>query len=154
MYALFGFALGAAVSALLRRTIGSIGLTLGLFVAVRFAIGGLWRLTFLPPLTSFTGLDFHQSDLPGGNSAVVNGPYPVDAAGHQVTIPLACYTRGSGVLNVACARAHGAVGNYLEYQPESRLSTFHLIEFGLFAVLTAALVAFVVLRVRANRAVT
>ncbi|HEY4453655.1 MAG TPA: hypothetical protein VGN81_05020 [Pseudonocardiaceae bacterium] len=52
------------------------------------------------------------------------------------------------MVNVACAKANGAVATYVDYQPASRLLPFHLIEFGIFAVLTAALLTVVLVSLR------
>ena len=149
MYALFGFVLGAAVSTLVRRTVLSIGLTAVLFAGARFAVAA-WRPVFLPPLRLAvppTGLFY--GPIPGGLQ--LDFGQTVDAAGHPMAMPMQCYNTTTYTWDVACARAHGAVATNVTYQPASRLLPFHLIEFGIFAVLTAALVTFAVLRLRANR---
>jgi hypothetical protein len=48
-YALFGFLLGVAVSAFVRRTVPAMGVTAALFVAVRLVVYEL-RFTYLPPV--------------------------------------------------------------------------------------------------------
>ena len=152
IYALFGFALGVAVSALVRRTVLSMGLTAVLFAGVRVAVFQ-WRPTFLRPLVKVLpprGMAYTQDAGPG--ALQFGFGQAVDASGQPVAVPFECYDPNSGTWSASCARAHGAVATYVDYQPASRLLVFHLIEFGIFAVLTAALIAFTVYRLRANRA--
>ena len=152
IYALFGFALGLAASAVLRRTVPAMAATLVLFTVARFAIG-LWRPTFLTPLRYVTAPAVDSIGAPGVNSLVIGESYTVDAAGTRLNVPQSCFNADTGVTNVACARSHGVVATYVDYQPASRLLTFHLIEFGIFAVLTAALITITVLWVRKNRVI-
>jgi hypothetical protein len=151
MYALFGFALGVAVSALVRRTVLSIGLTAVFFTGVRVAVLQ-WRPTFFAPLRAVLPPrgPFYTSDAGPGTLQIGFGQ-PVDAAGRPVTVPLQCYDIHTNTWSESCARAHGAVATYQDYQPVSRLLTFQLIEFGIFAVLAAALIAFTLYRLRSNR---
>ncbi len=146
-YALFGFALGLAASAVMRRTVGAMATTLVLFTGVRLAIGS-WRPTFLTPLRYVTAPTANIVRAPGTNSMPIGVQYSVDAAGNHVGIPQVCFDTRTYLTNVPCARAHGVVATYVDYQPASRLLPFHLIEFGIFAVLTAALltIAFRVIR--------
>jgi hypothetical protein len=151
IYALFGFALGVAVSALVRRTVMAIGLTAVLFAGVRFAVLD-WRPTFLPPLIAVLPPRGPTYSIDTGPGALQIGfGQTVDAAGNPISIPFDCYNIHTSTWSVPCATAHGAVATYQDYQPASRLLPFHLIEFGIFAVLTAALIAFTVYRLRANR---
>ena len=150
-YALFGFALGVAVSGLVRRTVLSIGLTAVLFTGVRLAVLN-WRPTFLPPLTAVLpprGPTYGNDVGPG--ALQIGFGQTVDAAGRPTSVPFDCYDIRTDVWNIPCEKAHGAVATYQDYQPAGRLLPFHLIEFGIFGVLTAALIAFAVYRLRANR---
>ena len=147
VYALSGFALGVAVSALLRRTVGSIAVTMVVFAAVRFAVGA-WRLTFLPPLRHFQPPSGFLYGAPEPGAVELGLNHLVNAAGSEVSLPSRCYSMTTGELDLGCAKANGAVAAYVDYQPASRLLPFHLIEFGIFAVLTAALLTVAVLWMR------
>jgi hypothetical protein len=147
MYALFGFALGVAVSALLRRTVGSIAVTLVVFAAARFAVGA-WRLTFLPPLRHVQPPSGYLYGAPEPGAVQLGLDHIVNAAGNDISLPNQCYSMTTGELDLGCARAHGAVAAYVDYQPPSRLLPFHLIELGIFAVLTAILLTVAVRCVR------
>jgi hypothetical protein len=147
MYALFGFALGVAVSALLRRTVGSIAVTLVVFAAARFAVGA-WRLTFLPPLRHVQPPSGFLYGAPDPGAVEIGLDHIVNAAGNEIGLPSRCYSMTTGEVDLGCAKANGAVAVNVDYQPAGRLLPFHLIEFGIFAVLTAILLTVAVLTVR------
>ena len=150
IYALFAFALGVAMSAVVRRTVGAMALTLVAGVGVRVGIG-LWRPTFLTPLRQLIPTSGYMYGAPQPGALEVGLDHHLNAAGQQVAIPTQCYSTTTGDVDPACAKAHGVVASYVDYQPASRLLTFHLIEFGIFAVLTAALITFAVLWMRRRK---
>ena len=153
VYALSGFVLGIAVGAVVRKTVSSIGLTFLLFIGVRGAIDG-WRGHFLPPLRYVGPPTLVSLSPPDPNALVVGNSYSINAAGARVQIPDACFNAQSGATDVACAKANGVVATYVDYQPASRVLPFHLIELGSYAVLTAALITFIVVLVRVRRTTT
>lgn len=138
-YTLFGFALGLVISAISRRTVLAMGVTLGAFLATRMLITQLWRPYYLTPVRATTPV----SEPPAA-------PVPFDglyfdsgflnAAGKPVDYPTACL---SGLArrseNFACLREHGIVGRYRVFQPIERLETFQVIEFGIYSALALVL---------------
>ncbi|HJP78190.1 MAG TPA: ABC transporter permease subunit [Pseudonocardiaceae bacterium] len=152
IYAVFGFALGLAVSALVRRTVAAMGITLVLFTAARFAVG-LVRPNFVAPLRYAAPPTWGLVSPPGLGSMPVGDSWSIDAAGHTVDFPAACVNYNNGDVSIPCAKAHGLVATYVDYQPGSRVLPFHLIEFGIFAILAAALLAFALYRIRSNRVI-
>lgn len=143
-YVLFGFALGLVLSALTRRTVLSMALTLGIYAVVRFALTPL-RLHYLPTLR-----DFRPFNGPGGGETRnddlwVDSGY-LNSTGEKVDFPQACLGLPPGPPDAAkkCMLENGITGTFHDYQPATRVPMLQLIEFGIFAVLAAAL--FVVLR--------
>lgn len=141
-YALFGFALGLVASALTRRTVLSMGLTAGIYVAVRAAVTSLWRPYYQTPVRVTSPLESPGSFVPlreGTRLYVDSGM--LNAAGNPIDYPTACITRQFTETgqHYDCLRDNGAVRRYRDYQPGERLDTFQLIEFGIFTLLAAAL---------------
>jgi hypothetical protein len=153
LYALFGFVAGIAVGVVVRRTVPSVGLTLLLFVGVRGTIIG-WRPRYLPPLRYVAPPSVVGLDPPHPNDLIVGNSHSITATGAPAQIPDACYDFHTGATDAACAKANGVVATYADYQPADRLLTFHLIELGIYAVLTAALITFTVVRIRVRGTTT
>jgi hypothetical protein len=90
----------------------------------------------------------------GDNPLHVSGGY-ADAAGNIVPTD-GCNPSVAGPKSFdrwqACMRDHGVVNTYTDYQPGSRMDTFHLIEEGIFVGLAAIL--FVLAWWRVRRATT
>lgn len=144
-YSLFGFALGLCLSALCRRTILSMGLSLALFLSTRMLVAGLWRPYYQTPERITTPLG--QQGIARFPNGMPENTLTADAgllntAGNPVDYPTACRTIPSGSGPDAfdnCLRQHGIASHYYDYQPADRLGTFHLIEFGIFTALALAL---------------
>ncbi len=149
-YALFGVALGLAIGALLRRTVVSMVVTLVVFTVVRLAIG-LWRPDFLTPLRYRAAPTPEYVSLPGANMLPIDYGTTVDATGKPVDFPSACVNYQDGTVNVPCARSHGAVATYVDYQPASRLPVLHGIELVSYLVLTVVCVVVAYRSVRRHR---
>jgi hypothetical protein len=166
-YTLFGFALGLAVSAVVRRTVPAMGITLAVFIATRLLVYRE-RAYFMPLLrhldpvqqpsaAMLSGARKPIVEIYGDNALLVNFGY-ADAAGNSVPVTdRFCLVNvkpgpSMGELMQACLRDHGAVNRYVDYQPGSRIGTFHLIEEGIFLGLAAVL--FVLAWWRVRRATT
>ncbi|MFD7657221.1 ABC transporter permease subunit [Actinosynnema sp. NPDC059797] len=147
-YALFGFALGLALSAFTRRTVASMGLALVGFFVVRGLVAGLWRSYYAPPLRTVAPYDPLPRD--GGNIAwpardamVVDVGY-LDAAGAEVDVdfnaPCMAATQDEGAYG-RCLVDQGVSQSFVDYQPGDRVVPFQLVELGIFTVLAAGLLA-------------
>lgn len=147
-YALFGFALGLAVSAICRRTVVSMGVTLTLFVVVRALVERLVRPYFQAPVreTNPIGVEGPATSTAMPNTLSVDSGY-LDGAGAPMDYPRACTNSYHTAADYyTCLRQNGAVANYRDLQPPERLGFFQFVEFGLYVVLAAALLV-VALRV-------
>ncbi|MCE6999367.1 hypothetical protein LZG04_31835 [Saccharothrix sp. S26] len=152
-YASFGFALGLALSALTRRTVLSMGLTLGVFLAVRIVVSGLWRPYFQQPLRMVEPYQAlgESSGGPPADAWVVNSGFS-DAAGSEMPYPRQCTDIQDNRDYATCMVDHD-VHYFSEYHPADRLVPFQLYEFAIYAVLAAALFALAFTWVRRARRV-
>jgi hypothetical protein len=152
-YTLFGFALGLAISALTRQTLVAMGATLVIFLATRAFFAVLVRPYYLPPLHRFRlfeppGVAYVQQSP--DFALLIDSGY-ADAAGVPMDLPNAC-TRPSETNDIdACLRNNGVAGHFVEYQPIERMSTFQLIESGIFVLMAAGLFAFAFIWIKRQR---
>lgn len=139
-YVLFGFALGLATSAITRRTVVSIGLTAGIFFAVRLILAAAARPYYQTPerVTGPLGAQEPIFDWSRQHLSVDSGR--LDAMGNEVAYTFTCGGGGQQEY-LACMREHGVVERFVDYQPIDRLPAFHLIEFGICTGLAAGLLA-------------
>ncbi|MFE9745095.1 ABC transporter permease [Saccharothrix saharensis] len=153
-YAVFGFALGVALSAVTRRTVLSMGLTLGLFLAVRAVVSGAWRPHFREPLRVVEPYDpTYAGTLAavGDNALIVSSGF-ADSAGNEVAFPAECSNVEDNLDYTRCVREND-VRFFTDYHPEDRLVPFQLFESAIFTVLAAALFALAFTWVRRARRV-
>lgn len=160
-YSLFAMALGIAAGTLIRRVLPALGVTLGVFFAVRLMIMGWVRQHYLTPITSVFKISDNVVAPPKGAIWVLgqgfrgpNGPLTLPAGQVQIVgdgfpvadIPAACntyVTQGGSHVSAKlfpCLTSHG-YSQYMTYQPAARYWPFQFIEAGIFAVLAAALIA-------------
>jgi hypothetical protein len=147
-YVLFGFALGLAVSVLVRRVVPAMGVTAAVFLGVRFGLSQ-YRPYYLTPLRSVSDLPNFPMPYVGNNGLILRFGMS-DAAGRPVDVAnLAClHTVHADATYLACLRSGGAVGQFLDYQPDYRLTALRYIEVAIFLVLAAVLFGVVWLRMR------
>ncbi|WP_158844307.1 ABC transporter permease [Saccharothrix deserti] len=152
-YAVFGFALGLAFSAITRRTVLSMGLALGGFFLVRAFVAGFWRPYFQEPLRKVEPYDESPLYWSAGNdgSWTVNSGY-ADAAGNEIDFPQVCGGTQSNTEYAKCMADNG-VQTFSDYHPADRLVSFQWFEFGVFALLAAGLFALTFVWVRRSRGV-
>lgn len=132
-YAVFGFALGLACGAWLRRVVPAMVATLAGFVGLRVLFSVL-RFDYLPPertVAPFTAMFTVPSstylDLGSGG---------LTALGQKVTqAPPACGVPNGYPGWLDCVHRHGVVAQFTDYQPADRLPAFRLIECGIYLVL-------------------
>lgn len=140
-YTLFGFALGLLASALARKTVLSMGIAAGVYLAVRVLVTNLLRPYYQTPVRETTPLDAPGQSLPLETDRMWVDAGLLDVEGNPIEYPRSCisrdFTGSDGFYD--CLRENGVVANYWDYQPGDRLGTFHLIEFGLFTALAVVL---------------
>jgi hypothetical protein len=157
-YAAFGFALGTATGALIRRTVPAMAVTLAIIAAVQVAIP-LWvRPHLMPPdRTVVSGPLFFEtagvsvgtltaSLVPGQPEAWILSSGAIDAAGQPVNrIPAACLpsapTKAASPDLGACLASQG-IREAITYQPASRYWPLQWIETGIFLALALSLARF------------
>lgn len=152
-YAAFGLALGLAFSAVTRRTVPAMGLTLGVFFVTRSFVAGGWRPYFLEPLRKVEPYGVFSMSVGTGDdqSWRVKG-YLADAAGNQIRNFDVCTDVNSHVEYTKCMNDSGI--HYVSYHhPIERLVPFQWFETGVFAVLAAGLFALAFVWVRRARRV-
>jgi hypothetical protein len=154
-YAAFGFALGTATGALIRRTVPAMAVTLAIIAALQVTMP-LWvRPHLIPPdRTVVSGPSFFQSAglsvgtlkasiVPGQPEAWILSSGAVNAAGQPVsTIPAPCLSpspgKGASPHAGACMASRG-IRETITYQPASRYWPFQWIETGILLALALAL---------------
>ena len=153
-YALFAMALGITAGTLLRRTLPALAVTLGVFVALRIVIAELLRPHYMTAVTVIYPLNrgyqpqgaFWQvaqgvvapgGQLIGPQNGAVYDNVPANA------IPASCQSlvNGDELGRLASCLQRAGLRQFLTYQPASRFWAFQGIEFGIFVVLAAALIA-------------
>jgi hypothetical protein len=159
-YSLFAMALGIAAGTLIRRVLPALGVTLGVFFAVRLMIMGWVRQHYMTPITSVYNVSqsiivppkgaawILGQGVRGPNGPLVMPPGPVQIVGNGLPvadIPAACHayvTQGGSQISsklFPCLTSHG-YSQYITYQPAGRYWPFQFIEAGIFVVLAAALI--------------
>lgn len=141
-YALFAFALGLVISAICRRTVLSMGLTLVGYITARVLVAEVFRPHYRTPLRESQplGQEHFAVDPTMDHSLHVGYGY-LDSAGDPVSYPEGCQFDQVPDFEAeqTCLREHGITAHYTDYQPADRISEFHIIEFGLFTALAALL---------------
>ncbi|TQM82765.1 hypothetical protein FHX81_5176 [Saccharothrix saharensis] len=153
-YAAFGFGLGLAISAVTRRTVLSMGLTLVSFIAVRVVVSGLWRPHFQEPLRVVEPYDptYAQSwSLVDSGALTVDSGFS-DADGNEVPFPAECSDLADNLDYTRCVQEKNVL-LFTDYHPEDRLVPFQLFESAIFTALAAALFALAFTWVRRARRV-
>ncbi|MEV0678278.1 hypothetical protein AB0I60_17355 [Actinosynnema sp. NPDC050436] len=140
-YALFGFALGLALSAVFRRTLVAMAVTLGVFTVVRLLMANVWRPRFWSPERFVEPFPQPLDELMTAESALQDslrvGSGFLDAAGNEVRLPI-CSGETEATYN-QCLRESGIVSYYVDHHPVDRLVPFQLFEFALYGLLSAGL---------------
>jgi ABC-2 family transporter protein len=158
-YAAFGFALGTAAGALIRRTVPAMAVTLAIFAAAQVAMPLAVRPHLIPPdRTVVSGPSFFEaasmsvgtltaSTVPGQPGAWILSSAAINATGQPVsTIPAPCLSgpsvgKGAPPNAGACMASRG-IRETITYQPASRYWPFQWIETGIFLAIALALAGF------------
>ncbi|MGH3189187.1 MAG: hypothetical protein ACRDPY_18830 [Streptosporangiaceae bacterium] len=154
-YSLFAMALGIASGALLRRTIPALAVTLAGFAGVRVLVTLLLRPHYMSAVTTYYNVlrgfnpagafwQLSQGVLgPNGQPIAQPNNIPYFDGIPQNILPASCAptVNGNGGPSSACVQALSHFRAFTTYQPASRFWPFQGIEFGIFVVLAAALIA-------------
>ena len=152
-YAAFGFALGTAAGAIIRRAVPAMALTLAVVAAVQVAMPVWVRPHLIPPdRTVVGGMAFfasasvsvgtlQASTVPGQPEAWIISSGAIDAAGRPVsTIPAACLPPSPvKAPDPGRCMASQGIREAITYQPPERYWPFQWIETGIFLALALAL---------------
>jgi hypothetical protein len=159
-YSVFAMALGIAAGMLIRRVLPALGVTLGVFFAVRLIIIGWVRQHYMTPVTNLYNITLDNILPPKGAAWILghgfrgpNGPLAIPGGGTvefaadgfpAPDIPAAChayFTQGPAQDKLfPCLTSHG-YSQYITYQPAARYWPFQFIEAGIFVALAAVLIA-------------
>ncbi|MCO1578399.1 hypothetical protein M8C13_21855 [Crossiella sp. SN42] len=160
-YVLFGFALGVAVSAVARRTVIAMLVTVLGFAAVRVFVAEFLRPHYLTPLRQATPLG-QQAKLEGANLITGTGYLHTSGAtmpqngelvaecrklAEQVSPSNATYSQVQAEMS-KCLTERGWTQTYLDYQPDARVLPIQLVETGLYLGLAIVLLVLAVRLVR------
>ncbi len=152
-YSLFAMALGIASGALLRRTLPALAVTLAGFVGVRVVVTLLLRPHYMNAVTTQANVlrgfspagafwQLSQGILgPNGQPIAQPNDIPYFDGIPLNALPASCASAVNGNPSSACAQALSHYRAFITYQPANRFWAFQGIEFGIFVVLAAALIA-------------
>jgi hypothetical protein len=155
-YAVFAVALGIAVGALIGRSLPTLAVTGGVFLAVRLVITYWVRVHYISAVTTiysvtqnlpFKGPYWSLAQgvvLPSGQltTNLSVGPGQIVSGFHGPGIPAACHPQAPGsVSSILACLARLGYRSFTTYQPGYRFWPFQFIETGIFVALAAALIA-------------
>jgi hypothetical protein len=155
-YAVFAVALGIAVGALIGRSLPTLAVTGGAFLAVRLVITYWVRMHYISAVTTiysvtqnlpFKGPYWSLAQgvvLPSGQltTNLSVGPGQIVSGFHGPGIPAACHPQAPGsVSSILACLARLGYRSFTTYQPGYRFWPFQFIETGIFVALAAALIA-------------
>lgn len=156
VHALFGFALGLALSALIRRTLPAVALAGVGFLLIRGLVATGWRPYFQTPVRRYEPIGERSSDFwsqEGRDVLHVSSGY-ADAAGNEVEFPMRCvqdFDTEDGFDR--CLTDLGITQYFTDYQPADRLAAFQFTEVLIFLAATTGLLVLAYLRVRRSQRV-
>ncbi|MFE2378155.1 ABC transporter permease [Streptomyces sp. NPDC059398] len=146
-YALLTFAVGVAVGMLLRRTLVSMVVTLGIVVA----IGVVWdrfRLSLGHVLSVSTdkgvGPDAPQPKLPAEAVQQGQGTYFLTSSGGRLDWTACLDKIDNDKAHTACLESKHVIGYSMDYLPLSQMHTMQWLGAGIMLAATAAIVTFVI----------
>jgi ABC-2 family transporter protein len=133
---LLALTVGITASALARRTVLAMLLTLVFFLAIRLPIELWLRPHYEPPIVATWALDASGPNVDSADDWIISNGW-IDAQGNQTT-NLSC----SSIQNLQqCIQALGYRSNYMVYQPSERFWTFQWIETGIYLAFSALALA-------------
>ncbi|MFJ4121567.1 ABC transporter permease subunit [[Kitasatospora] papulosa] len=152
-YALLTFTVGAVVGLLLRRTLVSMVVTLGVVVAIGFVWSELWRsLGHVMSISTDRGVGSGQvpPELPAQAEQLGQGTYFLTSSGDRLEWTTCLDQMDDDRAHTACLESKHVIGWSLDYLDVSQMQTMQWLGAGIMLFLAATVAAFVVLRGRAR----
>ncbi|MFF1694068.1 ABC transporter permease subunit [Streptomyces sp. NPDC058257] len=146
-YSLLTFAVGVAVGLLLRRTLVSMVVTLGIVVAIGFVWDELRsRLGHIVSASTDKGVGpgAKQPELPDMAVQQGQGTYFLTSSGDRLDWTTCLDKMDDGKAHTACLESKHVVGWTKEYLPIEQMATMQWLGAGIMLTATAAIVAFIV----------
>ncbi|WP_329042374.1 ABC transporter permease subunit [Streptomyces sp. NBC_01422] len=146
-FTLLTFTVGAAVGLVLRRTLVSMVVTLGIVAAMGFLWSQLWRnLGHVLSLSTHEGVGpgAVQPDLPAQAEQQGQGTYFLTSSGDRLDWTTCLDEIENDRAHTACLESKNVVGWSLDYLPLSQMQTMQWLGAGIMLALAAAGTAFVI----------
>ncbi|MFB4424757.1 ABC transporter permease [Streptomyces sp. QL37] len=150
-YALLTFTVGVAVGMVLRRTLVSMVVTLGIVVAIGFVWSELWRsLGNIMSVSTDTGVGpgAVRPELPTEAEQQGQGTYFLTSSGDRLDWTTCLDRIEDDRAHTACLESKHVIGWSMDYLPVTQMQTMQWLGAGLMLALTAVVAAFVILRGR------
>ncbi|WP_103760181.1 ABC transporter permease subunit [Streptomyces sp. SM10] len=150
-YVLLTFAVGAAVGMLLRRTLASMVVTLGIVVAIGFVWDECWRsLGNVRSISTDQGVGpgAVRPELPAQAEQQGQGTYFLTGTGDRLDWTTCLDTSENAQDHASCLDSRHVIGWSIDYLPASQMQTMQWLGAGIMLAVTAAVVAFVLIRGR------
>lgn len=132
-----GFGLGVLVGVLVRNSVLAMGITLVVYVVLRFVLAVFVRPHLVPPVRLL-------DDTPSPAGSIGAGSGYLDRAGNQVSIPdvqRMCLSDNSKAAYDQCLARNGITHEYLDVEPAYRIPDVRLIELGIYVALAVVVFA-------------
>ncbi|MFJ4843437.1 ABC transporter permease [Streptomyces sp. NPDC088746] len=150
-YALLTFTVGVAVGLLLRRTLVSMVVTLGIVVAIGFVWDELWRsLGHIMSVSTDKGVGpgAVRPELPAQAEQQGQGTYFLTSSGDRLEWTTCLDQMENDRAHTACLESKHVIGWSLDYLDVSQMQTMQWLGAGVMLALAAAVAAFVIVRGR------
>ncbi|MFJ8749209.1 ABC transporter permease [Streptomyces sp. NPDC102441] len=147
-YALLTFTVGVAVGLLLRRTLVSMVVTLGIVVAIGFLWSELWRsLGHVMSVSTDKGVGpgAVRPELPTEAEQLGQGTYFLTSSGGRLDWTTCLDQIEDDRAHTACLESKHVIGWSIDYLPVSQMQTMQLLGAGIMLALAAGVATFVIL---------
>jgi hypothetical protein len=140
-YAWFALGLALAVGVLWRRAVAALVVAFVGYFAARIFVDTWLRQRLTPPLSATfdTG---HKGEPAALHNAFVVSEHPSDRLGHEIVPQIGPCLRAAPSSVRRCVAEHSSGYIHAVFEPASRFWSMQFVEFGLFAAVAFALIAF------------
>jgi hypothetical protein len=140
-YTLFALGLALAIGVVWRRAVAALVVSFVGYFAARIFVDTWLRQRLTPPVTALIR-GRRDGDPPALYHAFIISEHPSDRFGHDVAPPIGVCLRSAPTNLKQCLAEHSVGYVQAVYEPASRFWSMQLVEFGLFAGVALALIAF------------